>query len=45
MKFHNHIMLSLFALLIVAGCASTKVSNREQLVTGQHPAAQYHLGL
>jgi hypothetical protein len=37
MKFYNHIMLSLFALLIVAGCASTKLSNRDEVVTGNIP--------
>jgi hypothetical protein len=29
--------LCMFALLVVAGCASTKITNREQLVTGQLP--------
>jgi len=31
------IVSCLFALVVAAGCASTKVSNREQLVTGQLP--------
>jgi hypothetical protein len=37
MNSRNHIMLCLLALLVLAGCASTKVTNREQLVTGQLP--------
>jgi hypothetical protein len=37
MKICNRITLCLFALLFVAGCASTKVSDRQQLVTGQLP--------
>lgn len=37
MKYRNHVVLSLFALVVVAGCASTKVTNRQQLVTGQLP--------
>ena len=37
MKYRNHIVLSLFALVAVAGCASTNVTNRQQLVTGQLP--------
>ena len=37
MKYRNHIVLSLFALVVVAGCASTNVTNRQQLVTGQLP--------
>jgi hypothetical protein len=35
MKPRNHIVLCLFALVAVAGCASTKVTERQQLVTGQ----------
>jgi hypothetical protein len=31
------ILLCLFAMVVAAGCASTKVTNREQLVTGQLP--------
>jgi hypothetical protein len=31
------LVLSLFAVLFAAGCASTKISNREQLVTGPIP--------
>ena len=37
MKYRNHIVLSLFALVAVAGCASTNVTNRQQVVTGQLP--------
>jgi len=35
MKSRNRIVLCLFALIAVAGCASTKVTDRRQLVTGQ----------
>jgi len=35
MKPRNHIVLCLFALVAVAGCASTEVTERQQLVTGQ----------
>lgn len=37
MKFHNQIVLCLFALLMLSGCASTKVTNRDELVTGPLP--------
>ena len=37
MNSRNQIALSLFALLLFAGCASTKVSNQQQLYTGQLP--------
>jgi hypothetical protein len=37
MKMHRHIVFYLSVFLLVAGCASTKVSNREQLVYGQLP--------
>ncbi len=37
MKFRSHIMLCLFTLLFVAGCASTKISNRDEVVTEQIP--------
>jgi hypothetical protein len=37
MKIRNHIVLCLFALLVIAGCASTKVTKRHELVTGQIP--------
>jgi len=34
MKLRNHIALYLFALLVVAGCASTKITDRDQVVFG-----------
>ena len=37
MKSHNHIVLSLFALVVIAGCGSTKVTSRNELVSGQIP--------
>jgi hypothetical protein len=37
MKFRIHIILGLLALLVVAGCASTKITSRDELVTGQLP--------
>jgi hypothetical protein len=37
MKLRNHILPCLFALLVIAGCASTKVTHRDELVTGQIP--------
>jgi hypothetical protein len=37
MKSRNHIVLCLFAILLIAGCASTKVTSRSELVTGQIP--------
>lgn len=37
MKFLNHIVLYLLALLLVAGCASTKITDRDQVVYGQLP--------
>jgi hypothetical protein len=37
MNFRNHIVLCLMALLMTAGCASTKVTNRSELVYGQLP--------
>ena len=37
MKFRNHIVLSLFALLLVAGCASTRLTDRDQVVSGPLP--------
>jgi hypothetical protein len=37
MRFRDHIVLSLFTLLIIAGCASTKVTSRSEVVTGQIP--------
>jgi uncharacterized protein DUF4410 len=35
MKCRRDIVLGVFALVTVVGCASTKVSNRQELVTGQ----------
>ncbi|UCD82345.1 MAG: DUF4410 domain-containing protein [Desulfobacterales bacterium] len=37
MKTRNCIVLCLITLLIIAGCASTKVTGRDQLVTGKIP--------
>ena len=37
MKYRNHIVWSLLALLIMAGCASTKITSRNEAVTGQLP--------
>jgi hypothetical protein len=37
MKKRHYILLCLSALLVVAGCSSTKVTNRDQLVTGKLP--------
>jgi len=37
MKSRSHIVLCLFALLVVAGCASTKITSRDELVTGKIP--------
>ena len=37
MKAHRRFVLSLFALVGVAGCASTEVSDRQVLVTGKIP--------
>jgi Domain of unknown function (DUF4410) len=37
MNFRNHIVICLVALLMTAGCASTKVSNRSELVYGPLP--------
>jgi len=37
MKSQSRSVLSLLALLLTVGCASTKVSNRQELVTGQLP--------
>jgi hypothetical protein len=37
MKIGNHIVLCLLALLVIAGCGSTKVTSRNELVTGQIP--------
>lgn len=37
MKSRNRTLLCLFALLVIAGCASTKVTGRDELVTGKTP--------
>jgi hypothetical protein len=37
MKTHGYFVLCLFALLVVAGCASTKIADRDELVTEQLP--------
>jgi hypothetical protein len=37
MKTRNFISLCMLALFAIAGCATTKVSDRDQLVTGQLP--------
>lgn len=37
MKFRSQIVLCLFALVFVAGCAKTKVTNQERLYSGQLP--------
>ena len=37
MKFRSSIVLGLFVLVAVAGCATTKVTKRQQLVTGEIP--------
>jgi hypothetical protein len=37
MKSRDHIVVCLFALLLIAGCASTKITSREELVTGEIP--------
>jgi len=37
MKSRNHIAMYLFALLMIAGCASTKITGRNELATGQLP--------
>jgi hypothetical protein len=37
MKFRSQILPCLLALLFVTGCASTKVTNRDEVVTGQLP--------
>ena len=37
MKSLNHSVVYLCALLVIAGCASTKITSRNELVTGQLP--------
>jgi Domain of unknown function (DUF4410) len=36
-KSHKHMVLCLLALVVIAGCASAKVTNRNEVVTGQIP--------
>jgi hypothetical protein len=43
MKSCTRIILCLLALLLAAGCASTKVSDRQQVVTGQLPRPDHIL--
>lgn len=43
MKSRSRIVACLFALVIITGCASTKVTSREQLVTGQLPRPDHIL--
>ncbi len=43
MKSSYRIIPCLFALLFVAGCASTKVSDRQQFVTGPLPRPDHIL--
>jgi len=37
MKYRSHLAACLLALITVAGCASTKITSRQQLVTGSLP--------
>ena len=37
MNFRNHIVLCLLALLVITGCASTKITDRDELVTQKLP--------
>ena len=37
MKLCNQILLCLLALLVIAGCASTKITDRDEVVTAQIP--------
>jgi hypothetical protein len=37
MKSRSRLVLCLFALVVAAGCATTKVSDRQQIVSGQLP--------
>ena len=37
MRFCNQIVLCLLALLVIAGCASTKIDSRNELVTQKLP--------
>jgi hypothetical protein len=40
-KSYHHIVLCLFALLLIAGCASTEVTSRQRLVTGDLPRPEH----
>ena len=37
MNFRNHIVMCLLALLVITGCASTKIDSRDELVTQKLP--------
>jgi hypothetical protein len=37
MKTRNYVVTCLFGLLVISGCASTKITSRSELVTGQIP--------
>ncbi|MEN8753643.1 MAG: DUF4410 domain-containing protein [Desulfobacterales bacterium] len=37
MNFRNQIVMYLLALLLIAGCATTKIDSRDELMTGQIP--------
>ena len=37
MKTRNYVLTYLFALLMIAGCASTKMTSRDEVVTAQIP--------
>ena len=37
MNFRNHIVMCLLALLVIAGCASTKIDSRNEIVTQKLP--------
>jgi hypothetical protein len=39
----NRFVMCLFAVLVVAGCAKTTITNRDQLVTGQLPRPEHIL--
>jgi hypothetical protein len=37
MKYRSQVVMCLFVMLVAAGCASTQITNRDQVVTGQLP--------
>ena len=39
----NRLVMCLFAVVMVAGCAKTTVTSRDQLVTGQLPRPEHIL--